>query len=738
MFKKFQNVSNRIILLIIIICFLVAVSFSATINLILNNELSLAIETDLVDALEYEQMVITNYNTTNLHQMNIVANSIPNTYEDPVLIASLLKQYMPFMQISELYYVALDGAGIDANGVEKDFSDNATFNQVLETKKTASALSSFSTVENGAMDLAVPIISNGQLKGVLLGVNYVSNTLNDLNSNLRNYSYTIITNGAGEVLVSSSSDYIPLEVLGSEQTKFTDGYSFEKLIEDTTNGVSGTSKFTLNGVSQIIQYKPLGFSDLMIVIVAEEFEMQSGIRTVMNLLTQISVMVFLLISLLSVYVLAAKKSSVKAIEAVAYYDELTKLPNLSKLKKDMREILSKNKSEQYAIIKVDVNNFKSINEIYGFETGNKLLCAFKQITEIANEKSLITARVGIDEFIFFANKDFLQNLDNLTSYYEAFFKEIIPELKNHHLTFTYGRYYIEQDEKDVDDICSKVNLSHKMARNKEGSIIWDYDDNYKQQVLKAATLESKMKNALINDEFCAFLQPKFEIKTKQLIGAEALVRWIQQDGKMIFPDEFIPLFESNGFIVELDKFILQSVCKHLKQWKSEGHNYIPISVNFSRHHLENINFVRDVANIVDSFSIPHEFIEIEVTESTALQNELTFRRLIEELHKSDFKISIDDFGTGYSSLGLLKDFKMDVLKLDRSFINSTEESERRDLIVDGIVKLAHSLDMNIIAEGVEDQVQAEFLSSINCEAAQGYFYAKPMPVSEFEERYIKI
>ncbi len=735
MFKKQNISSNRIILFIVIICFATSMIVNYAINSMMDTELSLAIESDLDNVLQYKKLAINNYNKTNLEQMAIIANSIPSTYNDPVLISSFLKKHTPFLTMSELYFVSLNGEGIEADGEIKDFSDNIVFNEVLETQKPTSAISALSTVDDGAMDLGVPVISGGKLKGVLIALNHVNSFLVDLNPASHAFTYTIITDSSGNVLVSSSEDFIPLEVLKSDVT-FIDKYSFDSLMLDVNNGLPGTSKFEFEGETKIIQYAPLDFNNLMLVVIANEFDMQVGIRTISNTLTQVSFIIFLLISALCVYILLTKRNSILAVEQVAYYDELTKLPNLSKLKKDMGVFLNKNKDKKHAIIKVDINNFKSINEIYGFEIGNRVLCAFKEISDMVEEKSLIVARVGTDEFIFFAGNNFLEELDSQTAYYESFFKKFIPELENHHLTFTYGRYFIEPYETDVDEIYNRVNLAHKMARTKEDSIIWNYDDEYKQKVLKNATLESKMKNALINNEFCAFLQPKFEIKTKKLIGAEALVRWIQPDGKMIFPDEFIPLFESNGFIIELDKFILNSVCNRLSQWKDSGHDYIPISVNFSRHHLDNLNFVKDIAAIVDKYSIPHKFIEIEVTESTALSNELTFKKLIEDLHSSEFKISIDDFGTGYSSLGLLKEFKMDILKLDRSFINSTVEHERRDLIVDGIVKLAHSLDMNIIAEGVEDKVQAAFLSSINCEAAQGYYYAKPMPIPEFEQKFI--
>ncbi len=248
-----------------------------------------------------------------------------------------------------------------------------------------------------------------------------------------------------------------------------------------------------------------------------------------------------------------------------------------------------------------------------------------------------------------------------------------------------------------------------------------------------------MHKALDHEEFKVFLQPKCNVNTGKIKGAEALVRWIESNGNMVFPNEFIPLFEQNGFIVELDKYMLKGVCSILRSYIDRGIECLPISVNFSRLHIQNPNFVKEIADIVISHGVETKYIDIELTESTVMENGNQLRTLLKDLHKAGFLVSIDDFGSGYSSLGMLKNFKVDTLKLDRSFFVDFEEEDeygRGNLVVESVVKLAGKLNMYTVAEGIEDQEQLEFLQRINCDAAQGYYFSKPVPLVQFDKMYL--
>ncbi len=448
--------------------------------------------------------------------------------------------------------------------------------------------------------------------------------------------------------------------------------------------------------------------------------------------------IFLFILLLVGYLYYIRNNHIKEIEKTAYYDELTGLPNLVKFKKDAFAILKSNQNSEFAIVKVDIENFKVINEIFDFEIGNKVLKAFAKTADSVTLKPFFLARVGVDEFLMFGTRDFLMNLESLTEHYERFFKESVPEIENHLLAFRYGRYCIPTGETNVNDIVNKVVIAHKNSRSNSKTKINDYDENLKKQLLAKTSITNKMQKSLTNGEFKAYLQPKFSLQNNELSGAEALVRWIDTDSSVIYPNDFIPVFESNGFILKLDFFILETVCKTLRLWIDAGYKTYPISINFSRLHLNNPNLAFEIIDVLKKYNIPHNLIEVELTETAILDNEdHLLPKILDDFENNNIAVAVDDFGAGYSSLGLIKSVKPGIVKLDKSFLDNTSNQARSKLVIQGVVNLVSSLNATIVAEGVEDKEQAEFLKSINCDIAQGYFFAKPMPIREFEEKYLE-
>ncbi len=734
--NKLSHSDIKVAAIFIGIAFVAMTVLSIWFDYLLGNELQLSINNELESLSTQQQIIIQNQNFTNINSLSIMATAISEGHVKVDDIEDYLKSQKSILGFNEVYYVNLDGEGVSCEGKRVNFSDNEAYINAIESGEHYSSITGDATTNNGIMDIAYPINVNGKVQGVLLGKNDIKGVIDQLITVVGENGYIVITNSEGKDLVTSDDDYVPFSYLSESNVVLGEGESITKVQQDLAEGVGGKLTFTILGVTRIAQYTPLGFGGLNVVIVLDETSFESGIKEITSIVDVISFWIMFVFVGFILHTWNVQRRSIKKIEEAAYIDKLTNLPNLAKLKKDLSYILNENKDKQYTIIKVDVKNFKSINEIYGFDIGNKFLQVFKSISETAPEKSLIVARIGIDEFIFFSGNGFLDTLEESTAHYESFFKMIIPELKDHHLAFSYGRYKITLGETDIDEIINKVSLAHTMSKEKKNSAIYDYDDDYKQKVLVQTTIINKMKKALQNNEFVAFLQPKVNLNTYKLVGAEALVRWIESDGKIIFPNEFIPVFESNGFIVELDKFILECVCKSLSKWRTEGKACYPISVNFSRLHLEKFNFIEDIKQIVDKYEVPHELIEIEITETTVLQNEAVLGKFIDDLHNEKFTISIDDFGAGYSSLGLLKDFKFNTLKLDRSFLSNTKDNKRGEIVIEGIVNLAHSLNLDLIAEGIEDEPQIEFLRSINCQAAQGYYFAKPMPIIDFEKQYI--
>lgn len=227
-----------------------------------------------------------------------------------------------------------------------------------------------------------------------------------------------------------------------------------------------------------------------------------------------------------------------------------------------------------------------------------------------------------------------------------------------------------------------------------------------------------------------YLQPKYSISENAVIGAEALVRWMQPDKGIVVPQDFIPVFEQNGFIVKLDKYMWECACKELRRWINKGYKPVPISVNVSRMHLKDTEFIYYIEYLLDKYGIRKDLLELEITET--IEN-INANMMVKEAKKHGFTLLMDDFGSGYSSLNTLKSTPFDVLKIDRSFLSSFMESSRGQKIISHTIAMSHDIGLDLIAEGVETREQADFLSASGCNAAQGFYFSKPIPTDEFEK-----
>ena len=277
----------------------------------------------------------------------------------------------------------------------------------------------------------------------------------------------------------------------------------------------------------------------------------------------------------------------------------------------------------------------------------------------------------------------------------------------------------------------RADMARKSIKGANGNGIAYFDTVMRNQILRERKIENQMDEALASNQFKVYLQPKYSLKTLQPVGAEALVRWLHPEKGLIPPAEFIPLFEKNNFVIKLDFFMFESICKQQRMWMAQGLSPLLISVNFSRKHLSHSDFAENLMAVVKKYDVPPDCLELEVTESAVFDNIDVLASVFKALNDFGFKISIDDFGTGYSSLNLLKELPVDVLKMDKEFFNETTLSRRGEKVVESVIQMAHSLDIKVVAEGVETQDQIDFLKKIGCDIIQGYYFAKAMPVEDF-------
>ncbi|MGL5259922.1 MAG: putative bifunctional diguanylate cyclase/phosphodiesterase [Lachnospiraceae bacterium] len=433
--------------------------------------------------------------------------------------------------------------------------------------------------------------------------------------------------------------------------------------------------------------------------------------------------------------LSSYENHAKELERIAYVDDLTGASTLAKFKLDVQQALQNNPDTSYVIVKFDIAGFKLINDQYGFQMGDMVIKKIAKATNAILEYEEETfGRVNVDEFVLFLRYSSDEKLNNIRNMQKKFLNQL---LTNFNLDFNFklptGQYKIPLDRdanENITTIFEKVNFAHRKAKESVTETIVDYDDSIKISIFKEQEIESKMESALLNHEFKLFLQPKYLLHNEKIGGAEALVRWSPSDIPIMYPSAFIPIFEKNGFITKLDMFMFEETCKWIRVWLDDGITPPKVSVNFSRLHLVNENFVDEICELCNKYNVPHEYIEIELTESIMMENEELLTTMLSKLHKHNFTISMDDFGTGYSSLGLLKNIPVDVIKIDRSFFLSAQDNDRAKAVLMNVFNLAHDLKINTVAEGVEEKAHIDMLKDMGCDMVQGYYYAKPMPTDE--------
>lgn len=417
----------------------------------------------------------------------------------------------------------------------------------------------------------------------------------------------------------------------------------------------------------------------------------------------------------------------------ADYDMLTGIYNKTRFFEATRSLLKRKADEIYAFIRFDIDRFQLVNSFFGIREGDNLLRFIAaEFKRFAGGSSLISyGRIEAD--IFGICMPYLGEEEML-----EFVQYIRMRLGQYSLDFdivpTVGIYVIKNRGLSVDGMYDRASLAAKRCK---GNYIQNhayYTADMSEDMVKAQRIANHMKSALDNEEFVIYLQPKYGLQSNEIGGAEALVRWKSPERGMVSPGEFIPVFERNGFIIKLDYYVWEKTCQLLSKWIKEGKNPAPVSVNISRVSLYNPRLVELICGLVEKYEIPPRLLQLELTESAYTNNPKAIKETMERFQKEGFSVLMDDFGSGYSSLNVLKDIAVDILKIDMKFLSDTDRQGRGENILASVVRMAKWLDMPVVAEGVERREQVDFLRSIGCEYVQGYYFAKPMPVEEYEKR----
>lgn len=631
-----------------------------------------------------------------------------------------------------------DGEAIFSNGLTRqDFLSKEEVATAYEHSHYVSSRRKDPFTQKEILVLAIPLRIDGEKRGLVFATqptDFYENAL--ASSSMHGEGLSFILTQKGDIVISYPE--VPFENIFefSQKAVFDKGLSGEQMKQDIMAGKEGLTGYSVNGNHRFSSYRPLAYNKWygLSVLPTKSMAEKAQDLMLMSLILCLSIIAVLVVLL--IFILRLQYQSSKALYKMGFVDPLTQNDNLNAFRMKFAKAAQdlKEKGTPVALALVNINRFKAVNDIYGFEQGDQVLKQVAEALQTGLEEAELCCRSGADVFLLLLacpdREELGRRLDALLDRAGRFCRtggECLP------LSLTCGVYVIDEDVPFY-IMMDRANLAWASAKRHAGRTCAFYDEAYRREIVNEKRIESSMEQALLKGEFQIYLQPKCDFKTGITRSAEALVRWEHPEKGLIPPDSFIPVFERNGFVLKLDLFILQESLCLLKRWLEEEKPIVPIGVNFSRLHLEDPSFISTLADMADQYGVPHSLLEIELTESVVFGNVERMKQVIDGLHEKGFSVAMDDFGSGYSSLNVLKNLYFDCIKLDKEFLAKGEGNPRMRQVISGAVKMIKSLGSSIVAEGVETKEQAEFLSRIGCDMAQGYLFSRPLPADEFEKR----
>ncbi len=550
---------------------------------------------------------------------------------------------------------------------------------------------------------------------------------------------TYLINNSGSVLIDSFGEINQnnVNLFDFLKTKYdlSSNHEIEKLAQmakDIKSRQVNTFDIHFDKNTYFIHYERLNVNDWYVVSIAPDDTIAKELTTFITIsLITCLVITFVVISI-CVYIDFSNQEKNRKLYNIAYIDPVTSLGNQLYFQENGARFLQSHDKHCY-ILSLDINKFKALNSLYPYEFCNNILkCLAEKLATILPPKH-ITCRISNDVFasLFYYEGSIETLLDTILQ--DTSTLNIDGTMV--HINLSIGVYQIKSMKTDINKLLVKAYMARAKIKGLYDKHYYIFDELLANQLMEEQEIESSMELALKNEEFIVVYQPKTLTSTEKLIGAEALVRW-NKNGNLIPPNKFIPLFEKNKFIMKLDLYIFEKVCKDIAAWK-EKYDYAPIiSINVSKEHFVNENFIDTYVDICNKYHIDRKLIDLEITESATIDEKIDILKILNTIKEKGFTISIDDFGTGYSSLSMLQNMPIDIIKIDKVFVDKADLNSPNN-IINYIMILANRINVKTIVEGVQTKEQAEFVKNLKCDMIQGYYYSKPLRKEEFEDYFNK-
>lgn len=727
---------------ITILLLLISLAFIVTVSVVFNNiktNLEREIISSLSEEAEENAALIEKEIDAKFGVLQSFANELSSTGDEIEEIRDM-KSFVEVYNFRRMGFVDLNGIAKTTDGFEKDLSFREFYQVGLKgesfiTESLPETIGDYT--EDMINILSVPVYDNkGEIKGVLFAT-YLTEKFHEVifSDSFQGEGYTYIVAGDGDVISSygdgMQKEYDNIFIYTGDAAQYDDAIQ-EKVENDMREKISRVGI----GVNEdndkyFYCYKPLEIESAdmnwYIFSIEPKSVLDERMHPIMRDIQFLTVILICILVMANIVFLFYNVRRRQELFRLAYKDSITGGDNFSNFKEKAKQYEN---TEGY-VIALDISEFKLVNNVCGNASGDEVLKVIWDVILANCNDNEQAARVNADRFVIFwiesSKKTVTYRIEKLINEIEGISEQLsVPRL--------YPVIGIRAVEKldDADKRYGEALRAKALVKNRRDRHYAFYDEIDYDTIVENKKLENGFEKALADKKFEVWYQPKFNSHTGKIVGSEALIRWRADDGSLISPGRFIPLFEKNGNIIRLDEYVFREVCRQQKEWQKEGIQILPVSVNISRFSLYYSNVVEKYERIINYYDVDHKYVQIEITESAIIENTVIVE-LIQKFHDAGFDILLDDFGSGYSSLASLNQMPFDTIKLDKSLVDYVG-NENGEKLLKFIVQLVQSLGMKITAEGVEYKEQLDFLENLNCDDIQGFYFSKPLMLADFSAK----
>ncbi|HBE8544605.1 TPA: EAL domain-containing protein [Clostridioides difficile] len=652
-----------------------------------------------------------------------------------------MKNLLDEMENQKFYTMAIvdiNGNAENTKGDKFSVKDREFFKNSIKGKKYVS--SPYVDEVNKSIKkiaISVPLLNNDKVVGVLYCTYNINTLMKLINiSFYENNSISYVVKNNGTIILHPQGDSLSKNIYKLLKQD-NDIQEVNRLKKELQENKTGATVLNMLEERRYLGYATMDngnsennyIKDWNLIFSIPETVVFSNSKQIINRAVYAVLSIVLIFIAIIFYIIYIKKSNEKEILSLAYEDKVTYIGNQNKFYRECSKYLLDKPSLNYIIVYFDINNFKMINDTFGYEFGDNLLITIAKALKEELTEGEVYARLSSDYFAILCDykngrNKIIRKLDNIRSNIESNLSIVFE------ISLCVGIYFVEEGEVDIQKAVNKANMARSVAKGKNINYAI-YNEDVRNKLSEESMILDDIKIALVKNQFEVYYQPKFSLVTGEMIGSEALIRWNHPEHGFISPAVFIPIAEKSKLILKIGRFVFERVCNDLYEWKKQGKKIVPVSVNLSRVELYQPDIVKFINKTIKMYNLSSDFIEIEITETVAINELNILKNVLNELRTYGFSISMDDFGTGYSSISCLRDMPIDILKLDKSFLGGIEHDERSRNIAKSIVSLAKSLDLVVIIEGVESKEQAELMKQFGCDLVQGFYFARPMPAKNF-------